>query len=103
MFHKIIAHGMWGGALISTVLGTELPGHGTIYLDQSLRFRGPVGVGDTVTDNVTVTEKQDKGHRVTLDCQVINQDGAPVIPGSALVIGPTEQNRQPRIGQIGTA
>src|SRR3546814_1638088 len=74
MFHKIIAHGMWGGALISTVLGTELPGPGTIYLDQSLRFRGPVGLGDTVTVTVTVTEKQDKGHRVTLDCQVRSEE-----------------------------
>ncbi|MFC3674587.1 bifunctional enoyl-CoA hydratase/phosphate acetyltransferase [Ferrovibrio xuzhouensis] len=97
MFHKIIAHGMWGGALISTVLGTELPGPGTIYLDQSLRFRGPVGLGDTVTVTVTVTEKQDKGHRVTLDCQVINQDGAPVISGTALVLAPTEKIRRPRI------
>ena len=46
MFHEIIAHGMWGGALISAVLGTELPGPGTIYLNQSLSFRGPVGLGD---------------------------------------------------------
>ena len=43
MFHKIVAHGMWGGALISTVLGTELPGPGTIYLGQTLRFLQPVG------------------------------------------------------------
>ena len=49
MFHKIVAHGMWGGALISTVLGTLLPGPGTIYLNQSLHFRGPVGLGDTIT------------------------------------------------------
>ena len=44
IFHKVIAHGMWGGALISAVLGTELPGPGTIYLDQSLHFRHPVGL-----------------------------------------------------------
>ena len=52
MFHHIIAHGMWGGALISAVLGTRLPGPGTIYLGQDLRFRKPVGLGDTVTVTV---------------------------------------------------
>ena len=41
MFHKVVAHGMWGASLISTVLGTELPGPGTIYIDQSLHFRRP--------------------------------------------------------------
>ncbi len=66
MFHKIIAHGMWGGALISTVLGTQLPGPGAIYLGQSLRFRKPVGLGDTITVTVKVTEKDPEKHRVTL-------------------------------------
>ena len=41
MFHKVVAHGMWSGALISTVLGTQLPGPGTVYVDQSLHFRWP--------------------------------------------------------------
>src|SRR5919197_6550471 len=54
IFHRLVAHGMWGGALISTVLGTKLPGPGTIYLSQSLDFRAPVGVGDTVTVSVKV-------------------------------------------------
>src|SRR3546814_605647 len=57
MFQKVIAHGMWGGALISAVLGTELPGPGTIYLNQSLSFHKPVGLGDTVTVGVTVKSK----------------------------------------------
>src|SRR5579863_3428407 len=48
MFKKIIGHGMWGGALISTVLGTELPGPGTIYIGQTLRFKKPVAIGDTL-------------------------------------------------------
>ena len=43
MFHRVIAHGMWGGALVSTVLGTELPGPGTIYLSQDLHFHAPIG------------------------------------------------------------
>ena len=58
MFHKVIAHGMWGGALISAVLGTELPGPGTIYLNQNLSFRRAVGLGDTVTVRVTVADAE---------------------------------------------
>jgi phosphate acetyltransferase len=56
MFDRVVAHGMWGGALISTVLGTELPGPGTIYLSQNLRFQMPIGVGDTITTPVTARE-----------------------------------------------
>jgi len=97
MFHKVIAHGMWGGALISTVLGTELPGPGTIYLDQSLRFLGPIGLGDTVTVTVTVREKDETHHRITFDCKCANQDGKIVIDGTALVIAPTEKIKRPRV------
>ena len=71
MFHGIIAHGMWGGALISAVLGTELPGPGTIFLDQSLKFKAPIGLGDTVTVRVEVTKKLEKG-QLTLACTCIN-------------------------------
>ncbi|TYB85383.1 bifunctional enoyl-CoA hydratase/phosphate acetyltransferase [Oceaniovalibus sp. ACAM 378] len=96
MFHKIIAHGMWGGALISAVLGTELPGPGTIYLDQSLSFRHAVGLGDTVTVRVTVAEMKPEHNHVTLDCLCINQRGETVIKGQALVVAPTEKVRRPR-------
>lgn len=96
MFHKVIAHGMWGGALISAVLGTELPGPGTIYLDQNLRFRRPVGIGDTVAVRVTVTAKDAARKQVTLDCRCTNQDGEVVIEGTAEVIAPTEKVRRPR-------
>ena len=97
MFHHVIAHGMWGGALISAVLGTELPGPGTIYLNQNFSFRAPVGVGDTVTIKVTVAEKIAKHHHVTLDCMCVNQDGKTVIEGRALVIAPTAKVRRPRV------
>ena len=97
MFHKIIAHGMWGGALISAVLGTELPGPGTIYLNQDLSFRHAVGLGDTVTVTVTVVEKAAEHHRLTLDCLCVNQNGETVIAGKALVIAPTEKIRRPRV------
>ncbi len=97
VFHRIIAHGMWGSALISAVLGTELPGPGTIFLDQSLSFRHPVGLGDTVTVRVTVKEKTAEHHRVTLACLCLNQKGETVIEGEALVIAPTEKVRRPRV------
>ncbi len=58
MFHKIIAHGMWGASLISTLLGTKLPGPGTIYLGQTLHFERPVTVGDSISVTVTVTAKE---------------------------------------------
>ncbi len=96
LFHKVIAHGMWGGALISAVLGTELPGPGTIYLDQSLSFRRPVGLGDTVTVRVTVREKIPDKKQVVLDCVCTNQAGETVIKGEALVIAPTQKVRRPR-------
>jgi phosphotransacetylase/acyl dehydratase len=97
MFHKIIAHGMWSGALFSTVMGTELPGPGAIYLGQSLRFRHPVGLGDTVTVTVKVAEKNTEKHRVTLDCEAKNQKGETVITGTAEVIAPTEKISRPRV------
>ncbi|MGI9406138.1 MAG: bifunctional enoyl-CoA hydratase/phosphate acetyltransferase, partial [Hyphomicrobiaceae bacterium] len=96
MFHEVIAHGMWGGALISAVLGTELPGPGTIYLNQSLSFRSPVGLGDTVTVRVSVKEKKLQKNRLILDCLCLNQDGDIIIKGEADVIAPTEKVRRPR-------
>jgi phosphotransacetylase/acyl dehydratase len=91
LFHKVVAHGMWGGSLISAVLGTQLPGPGTIYLSQDLRFLRPVTLGDTIEVSVVVTEKlEDKG-AVVLDCQCRNQDGELVITGTACVKAPTEK------------
>lgn len=97
IFHEVIAHGMWGGALISSVLGTQLPGPGTIYLNQSLKFHKPVGVGDTVTVRVTVASKNEANKRVTLDCLCSNGDGKPVISGEATVIAPDKKIRRPRV------
>ena len=94
MFHKIIGHGMWGGALISTVLGTKLPGPGTIYLGQELRFRRPVGIGDTITTTLTVVEKREETGDIILDCVCTNQSGKAVITGRAEVRAPTEKVRR---------
>ncbi|MBS0463709.1 MAG: bifunctional enoyl-CoA hydratase/phosphate acetyltransferase [Proteobacteria bacterium] len=90
-FGHVVAHGMWGGALISAVLGTQLPGPGTIYLEQSLRFLRPVAVGDTVRAGVRVAGKDESKRRVSLDCTVLNQRGEQVIVGTALVLAPTEK------------
>lgn len=97
IFQSIIAHGMWGGGLISSVLGMELPGPGTVYLSQSLRFLAPVRVADTITATVTVTEKQVEHHRVILDCRCVNQHGDDVIVGQAEVKAPTEKVRRAQI------
>lgn len=96
MFHRVIAHGMLSAGLISTVLGTKLPGPGTIYLGQDLRFTSPVDIGDTITATLTVVEKHpDKGDLV-LDCQCTNQKGHAVITGKAFVRAPKEKVSRPR-------
>ena len=97
MFHEVIAHGMWGGALISTVLGTQFPGPGTIYIDQTLHFSRPVGVGDTVTVTLTAKRKFDHNHHIVFDCTCTNQDGQKVIGGTAEVLAPSEKIRRARI------
>ncbi len=96
-FRDVIGHGMWSGALISTVLGTEFPGPGTIYLGQNLRFRRPVMVGDTVTINVEAMEMDPSKGKVTLKTECVNQDGEVVVTGTADVIAPKEKVRRPKI------
>lgn len=97
MFHEVIAHGLWGGALISTVLGTLLPGPGTIYLGQSLRFKRPVTLGDVLTVTVTARSKNPANKRVMFDCRCTNQNGGRVIEGEAEVIAPVEKIERPRV------
>ncbi len=93
MFNKVIGHGMWTGSLVSAVLGTLLPGPGTVYVGQDLRFRRPVGVGDVITATVTVTEKLADKRHVVLDCVCVNQLGETVVAGVAQVIAPTKKVR----------
>ena len=97
LFHGVVAHGMWGGALISALLGTKFPGHGTLYRDQVLHFCRPVHVGDTVTVTVTVQSKDEKDRSVELDCQVLNQKGERVLHGTARVLPPQQKVRLPRV------
>lgn len=82
-----IAHGMLSASFISTVLAMKLPGPGTIYLEQTLRFTAPVRIGETVTARVEVVEVQPK-RRIRLTTTVNKQDGTPVVEGEALVLAP---------------
>jgi phosphate acetyltransferase len=97
LFQEVIAHGMWGGALISTVLGTEFPGPGTIYISQTLRFSRPVKVGDTITIKITCKQKFDHNKHMVFDCLCTNQDGLKVIAGEAEVLAPTEKIKRERV------
>ncbi|MFY7941352.1 MAG: bifunctional enoyl-CoA hydratase/phosphate acetyltransferase [Burkholderiaceae bacterium] len=94
LFHGVIAHGMWGGALISALLGTVFPGPGTIYLEQVLHFSKPVRIGDTLTVRVSVSSKDDERKRLELDCQVHNQRDERVLHGLARVMAPTHKVRR---------
>jgi acyl dehydratase len=79
---------MLAASLISTVLGTELPGTGTVYLSQNSRFVAPVYPGDIVTARVTVTNIRDDKPIVTLETICENQDGEVLIKGEAVVLAP---------------
>ena len=88
MFKTRIAHGMLGAGFISAVLGMYLPGPGTIYMGQELKFTKPVHICDTVTATATVEEIILEKNRVILDTTVVNQDGEVVIKGKATVMPP---------------
>ena len=88
VFNQRVVHGMLSASLISTVLGTELPGRGTIYLQQEVKFVAPVHFGDTITATVEVLEKNIKKNRGKLRTVCTNQEGQVVVDGEAIVIPP---------------
>ncbi len=88
IFEGRIAHGMLTAGLISAVIGEQLPGHGTVYLGQTLKFLGPVRPGDMVTAEVEVTAIDHAKRRVTLDTRCL-VDGKPVLKGAAVVLAPS--------------
>ncbi|HEX6363017.1 MAG TPA: bifunctional enoyl-CoA hydratase/phosphate acetyltransferase [Albitalea sp.] len=90
------AHGMWSGALVSTVLGTVFPGPGTRYVEQRMRFLGTASAGDALEIAVRVTSKDAATGQVTLDCVVRKQGGADLMAGEAVVVAPTRKQRVPR-------
>ncbi|SEW01490.1 3-hydroxybutyryl-CoA dehydratase [Aliiroseovarius sediminilitoris] len=88
IFEGRIAHGMLTAGLISAVIGEQLPGHGTIYMGQSLTFLAPVRPGDTVRAEVTVLDIDHAKRRVTLKTECL-VDGKPVLKGEAKVLAPS--------------
>jgi len=96
-FRGVVAHGLLAGTLISAVLGTELPGAGTIYLEQDLKFLKPVRPDDIIEVRVTAQSKDATKKTVTFDCLGTNQNKEHVLSGTALVIAPTQKIRLPAI------
>ncbi|WP_263772256.1 bifunctional enoyl-CoA hydratase/phosphate acetyltransferase [Propionivibrio soli] len=97
MFKEVVAHGMWSASLISTTLGTQYPGPGTILVSQSLRFVKPVTVGDTITIRVTAKEKIPHNRHIVFDCACTNQAGQDVVLGTVEVLAPNEKSRTRRM------
>ena len=85
-FGRRIAHGMLGASLISSVLANKLPGEGTVYLSQALKFVAPVYLDDTVTARVTVTAVREDKPVATLETVCLNQRGETLIKGEAVVL-----------------
>lgn len=87
-FKTRIAHGMLAAGFISAILGTQLPGPGTIYMKQELSFLAPVRIGDTITARVEVTEIIKEKKQVKLRTTCSNQEGELVLDGEAVVSPP---------------
>jgi acyl dehydratase len=87
-FKQRLVHGMLTAGLISAVLGTKLPGPGSIYLSQSINFRAPVYINDTITATVTVLKIRDGKPIVTLETVCKNQDDMVVLDGEAVLLVP---------------
>ncbi|MCY1223547.1 (R)-specific enoyl-CoA hydratase [compost metagenome] len=90
MFKERIAHGMFTGALISAAIACEMPGPGSIYLGQQLKFTRPVKLGDTLTVELEILEKLPK-NRVRIATRVFNQNSEQVVDGEAEVLAPKQQ------------
>jgi len=89
IFGERIAHGMLCASLFSALLGERLPGHGTIYMGQNLKFLAPVKIGEVVTASVTVSDILAERKRVTLTCEATVNDKL-VITGEATVMAPSK-------------
>ncbi|QBC43447.1 bifunctional enoyl-CoA hydratase/phosphate acetyltransferase [Iodobacter fluviatilis] len=90
-FSGATAPGMWLGAQISGILGSQLPGPGTVYSGQNLQFHAAAILGDTLEISVTVREKHPESHLISFDCLCRNQHGQTIMTGTAKVIAPTDR------------
>jgi phosphate acetyltransferase len=89
--HKLVGHSMWGGCLISSLLGNDLPGPGSVYQSQNFEFHNAVELGDIVTITVTATSKNAADGSVVFDCRAVNQRDEKIITGVARVKAPTKK------------
>lgn len=87
-FKTRIAHGMLAAGFVSSVIGMQLPGPGTVYISQELKFLAPVRIGDTVTAHVEVSEIMAEKNRVRMKTWCVNQDGVKILEGDAVASPP---------------
>ncbi|HVL02010.1 MAG TPA: MaoC/PaaZ C-terminal domain-containing protein [Dongiaceae bacterium] len=92
-FGRCIAHGSICGIIVSAAVATKLPGPGTIYAAQDMKFKKPVFPGDTITAKLTLTEKKRKGNIVLIDCVMTNQHGETVFTGVSTAVASNEKVR----------
>lgn len=92
-FGTRIAHGLFIGVLVTTAVATKLPGPGSIYRGQEMKFQRAVKIGDTVTAVLTVAEKKKRGNLVKIECEIRNQNDEVVFTGVSTAIAPTEKIR----------
>ena len=102
-FKTRIAHGMLLAGLISAVMGTILPGPGTIYISQELNFLAPVRIGDTITAHVEVVQVISEKNRIRVKTFCMKQDGTTVLDGEAIVSPPKAAKMVPQSGVSGPA
>lgn len=90
-FGERIAHGMFSAMLVTTAVATKLPGPGSIYRGQEMKFQRPVYIGDTITADLVLVEKKKRGNLVKIDCKMTNQKGEVIFTGTSTAIAPTEK------------
>ncbi|CCK81851.1 MULTISPECIES: MaoC family dehydratase [Desulfobacula] len=95
-FKGRIAHGLFIGGFVSTVIGTKLPGPGSIYSEQQLKFLAPVRIGDTITARVEVKEINIEKNKITLETSCFNQNKIIVVDGKAIIHPPKEKIKKNR-------
>ena len=90
-FGERIAHGMFSALLLTAAVATKLPGPGTIYRGQEMKFQRPVKIGDTITADLELSEKLKRGNLIKIECVMKNQRGEIVFTGTSTAIAPSEK------------
>ena len=90
-FGERIAHGILTASFVSAALAMKLPGPGCIFMEQTLKFRLPVKIGDEISVTLEVTDKNERRNSVSLNCKAYNSDQKLVLTGTSLVVAPTEK------------